>query len=217
MVPRQERIMRTEWEPRREADPDSESAAIGERDERGRIVRTSAARTGHPSPPIANECPSAVVERCESPRFVGDPNPAPRFHPGPVTLTIRHPARVDVRRIPDRPDLDVGFPAAVRVEIAHAGDVRIDIGIGRRNSAGERAIAERTPRIESIRTRTWNVHDLHATAVPRSETHRAACLDDLRHVRPADVDAAALDAHDRLRTRGVGLDAIIAWRGAPEE
>ena len=67
------------------------------------------------------------MERCEAPRCIIHPCPAPWLHPAPATVAIRCPIGSDGRRIPDATVLVIVVPTAVFVQVACADHPRTQL------------------------------------------------------------------------------------------
>ena len=77
----------------------------------------------HPAPARPHLHPTPVMERREAPGRVIDPGPAPRRHPSPVAVAIRHPAHRH-RREPDAAILGRRLPGAGVHQRVTAGHLR---------------------------------------------------------------------------------------------
>ena len=75
----------------------AEAAATDPRYERGRIDGASVNRSGNPSPSACDECPAAVVERCESPRQRRQSKSIPTVQQRPNVRNDRAPSRQRLR------------------------------------------------------------------------------------------------------------------------
>ena len=93
-----------------------------------RVDRPCHVLARRPGPAALPGDPAAVVERCEAPRRVVDPGPAPGTHMRPVSIAVRRPARLDAARQPERTVLGMAVPVAVAVEVFGAGHLGRDVG-----------------------------------------------------------------------------------------
>src|SRR6266567_4416184 len=124
--------------------------------ERGRVDRPNVSyfnhcrswRARHPAPHTANDNPTSVMERCEAPRLIVNPSPAPGRDPNPVAVAVRSPSNYGSVREPDVAILGHGPPATVIIEILVADHVSRDVA--RRDGALFAAVAVAAPVIEIV-------------------------------------------------------------------
>src|SRR6266567_3459857 len=78
-------------------------------------------RSRNPEPSSTYKCPTSVVKRSKSPRFLFHPGPAPGPNIDPVTEAVRSPSHGDGARAPARTVSGYITPVAVLVEVFIAG------------------------------------------------------------------------------------------------
>ena len=182
---------------------------IGESDQRGSIHGTNHGdRHGrHPAPRSAHGYPAAVVERSPAPGRVINPVPAPRFDPGPMTITIGRPVRNQPGRKPYGTIGGGGAPyAIVSTQIGKAGEVARNEVRGHRGFFTR--VAKRAKRVELV----GRGHRLRIQV--GSFSARSHHLGTHMHRRSlvADIDFGVAGAH-RGNSRvaiGVHIHAVIA-------
>src|SRR5260370_28507671 len=74
-------------------------------------------RSRNPEPPTTYKCPTSVVKRSKSPRFLFHPGPTPGANIDPVTEAVRSPSHHDAARAPARTVSVYITPVAVLVEL----------------------------------------------------------------------------------------------------
>src|SRR5258706_14326342 len=74
-------------------------------------------RTGSPAPAIRLIDPGSIVVGRPAPGFIGDPGPAERVHPGPMTVMIRTPVGPSYMRPPDPAVPPIVAPVTIYVRI----------------------------------------------------------------------------------------------------
>ena len=166
VIRRMPRLSRSECEPRyagahcsadRQVDTPMRAATTAAADEghQRRCIHRRLAhdhRTRHPCPRAADIGPASIVERCEAPRCVIHPCPAPRRDPCPVAFVIRRPAgRNGYGRHPHFAVARVATPRTVGVEVFITGDFARHVARGDR--VVFRAIAACDPLVERIECR----------------------------------------------------------------
>lgn len=200
----------------REAHAPVEAAAASadERDERGRVAgrRADDERTRHPGPRVVDVRPTAVMVRCEAPRLVVDPGPAPRRLPDPVAGAVRRPAGGHRARHPYFAVVGVLPPRSVRIEILVAGDFARHVA--RRHRALLGRVAARHPLVEAVGRR----HGARVRDLQRGAREDDPLAGRHRHLRAVAVDGRAAAPHGDGRARAVGrdVDTIVSGRADRE-
>ena len=160
-----------------------ESVAAVEADQGRCVGGTRDVGARGPAPAIVDLHPATVVERREAPRRIVDPRVAPRRDIGPAAVAIRRPVLLHVsRRIPDRTDVFLVGPTAVRIEVLVARHVLRDITLGlavaKARLAGDHPVVERHRRRRGRHQlrRHVGVGSIadDAQSVPRRDQRRAA-------------------------------------------
>src|SRR5207245_6824108 len=110
--------------------------------------------TPHPSPRHIHQAsphgpPTAILERREAPRRIVDPRPAPRFHPGPVAVAVRRPARGHGTGHPHHPVIRGFTPVAVVIQVLVADHAAGDVA--RRARVVPAAVASGAPVLPLVR------------------------------------------------------------------
>src|SRR5213594_1393746 len=99
--------------------------------------------------PATHVHPTAIVERREAPRGIVDPRPAPRFHPGPVAVAVRRPARGHGTGHPHHPVIRGFTPVAVVIQVLVADHAAGDVA--RRARVVPAAVASGAPVLPLVR------------------------------------------------------------------
>ena len=127
-VVRQVVFARGEWKPadrwaraNRKTDP----GTVEPRHQRGRVYRMMPIRPRPPGPALVrgNVHPATVMERCEAPRRIIDPGPAPGLNMCPMTVSIRCPFPEHRARCPEPAIVAVIDPVAILIKIFVAGHI----------------------------------------------------------------------------------------------
>ncbi len=140
-----------EWFTKAQREPsDTESEASAEKaDESGAVNRRAKDRARAPTPPAAYVRPAAIVVRCEAPRLIAHPSPAPRTNVAPIAIAIRGPVLWDLGRVPNMAVIGLLAPGSVVVEVGGTG--RLWRNISRRDGILFPQITIIRPLIEPIR------------------------------------------------------------------
>src|SRR5690606_38022486 len=95
--------------------------------QRRRVDRSIVTRAGHPAPALTHERPTSLVNSRAPPRSANPPRPAPRCHPDPPSVSIRHPVVCDCAWAPGIAEVGLVNPIAVLVEVFVTDDIPRDI------------------------------------------------------------------------------------------
>src|SRR5205807_244986 len=87
---------------------------VGEKvDQRRRVDRRGDEVAGNPSPGSVDVGPSPVMGWGKAPGLIGDPGPAPRLDPAPITVAVGDPSYREPFGVPDLAVIGGGAPAAI--------------------------------------------------------------------------------------------------------